>query len=403
MHAPQTKPPAAAVWALGLTQVVGFGTLFYSFAILAPAISAEFSLPAQWPFGALSVALFFGSLISPAAGRLADRFGAGRMMTAGSGAAALALAAAALAPERWSFAAALVAMELASCFVLYATAFVAVVQLGPAGGQRGIVHLTLIGGFASTMFWPLTTALHEQLSWREVYLVFAVLNLGICLPIHWWIARLSRRRHAAIAGGSGMTDQPAVPSARPGRRRVIFLLMLAGFAVEGFVLSAVLLHMVPLIGALGLGAAGVLVSTLFGPAQVASRLINMTFGGRLRQTALVIIAASLLPAGIAVALGFAPAVAGIAAFVILFGLGSGLLSIVTGTLPLEVLGREGYGASVGWMSAARQFTTAFAPFVFAVLMAEMGVRPSLAALLALAGVGIALFALLAWMTRPVGT
>lgn len=398
MHAPHTKPPAIAVWALGLTQVVGFGTLFYSFAILAPAISREFALPAQWPFGALSVALFLGSLISPAAGRMADRFGAGRMMTAGSGAAALALAAAALAPERWSFAAALVAMELASCFVLYATAFVAVVQLGPTGGQRGIVHLTLIGGFASTVFWPLTTALHEQLSWREVYLVFAALNLGLCLPIHWWIARLTRRRVAAIA--DGVADQPAPPSAPLVRRRAIFLVMLAGFAVEGFVLSAVLLHMVPLIGALGLGAAGVLVSTLFGPAQVASRLVNMTFGGRLRQTALVIVAASLLPAGIAVALGFAPTVAGIAAFVILFGLGSGLLSIVTGTLPLEVLGREGYGRSVGWMSAARQFTTAFAPFVFAVLMAEMGVRLSLAALLVLAGAGIALFGLLAWMTRP---
>ncbi|MBX3530139.1 MAG: arsenite efflux MFS transporter ArsK [Rhizobiaceae bacterium] len=400
MHAPQTKPPAAAVWALGLTQVVGFGTLFYSFAILAPAISVELAVPAQWPFGALSVALLFGSIISPAAGRMADRFGAGRMMTAGSAAAALTLAAAGLAPERWSFATALVAMELASCFVLYATAFVAVVQLGPAGGQRGIVHLTLIGGFASTVFWPLTTALHEQLSWREVYLVFAALNLCLCLPIHWWIARLSGRRLAATAGAVGAEDRPAPPSAPPARRRAIFLLMLAGFAVEGFVLSAVLLHMVPLIGALGLGAAGVLVSTLFGPAQVASRLINMTFGGTLRQTALVIIAATLLPTGIAVALGFAPTTAGIAAFVILFGLGSGLLSIVTGTLPLEVLGREGYGASVGWMSAARQFTTAFAPFVFAVLMAEMGVRPSLGLLLALAGCGIALFALLAWMTRP---
>jgi MFS family permease len=402
MHALQTKPPAAAVWALGLTQVIGFGTLFYSFAILAPAISDEFALPAQWPFGALSVALFFGSLISPAAGRMADRFGAGRMMTAGSAAAALTLAAAALAPERWSFAAALVAMELASCFVLYATAFVAIVQLGPAGGQRGIVHLTLIGGFASTVFWPLTTALHGELSWREVYLVFAALNLALCLPIHWWIARLTRRRLAAVAEGAGAAGRPAA-SAPSGRRRSVFLLMLAGFAVEGFVLSAVLLHMVPLIGALGLGAAGVLVSTLFGPAQVASRLINMTFGSKLRQTVLVIIAASLLPAGIAVALGFAPAVAGIAVFVVLFGLGSGLLSIVTGTLPLEVFGHEGYGGSVGWMSAARQFTTAFAPFVFAVMMAEMGVRPSLAALLALAGCGIALLAALAWMTRPART
>ena len=62
-----------------------------------------------------------------------------------------------------SFVAALIAMELASCFVLYSTAFVAIVQIGPVGAQRSITHLTLIAGFASTLFWPLTSLLHEHL------------------------------------------------------------------------------------------------------------------------------------------------------------------------------------------------------------------------------------------------
>ena len=74
--------------------------------------------------------------------------------------------------------------------------------------------------------------------------------------------------------------------------------MLAGFAIEGFVLSAILLHMVPLLAVLGLGTAGVMVAALFGPSQVASRLINMVFGGRLSQTLLAVIAASLLAAGL---------------------------------------------------------------------------------------------------------
>ena len=194
MHAPDPKAPAAAIWALGLTQVVGYGTLFYSFAILAPAMSIDLGIEQQWAFGALSFALFLGSLISPLAGRMADRHGAGRVMTLGSGAAALSLAACAMAPGQWKFAAALVAMELSSCLVLYATAFVAIVQLGGAHGQRSITHLTLIGGFASTVFWPFTAVLHEHLSWREVYVVFAVLNLCVCLPIHAWVARLIRRR-----------------------------------------------------------------------------------------------------------------------------------------------------------------------------------------------------------------
>ena len=34
-----SKPvPASAVWALGITQIVGYGSLYYSFSVLAPAI-----------------------------------------------------------------------------------------------------------------------------------------------------------------------------------------------------------------------------------------------------------------------------------------------------------------------------------------------------------------------------
>ena len=392
MHSPDVKAPALAVWALGLTQIIGYGTLYYSFAILAPAMSAELGLPEQWVFGALSVALFLGSLLAPMAGRLADRYGAGRVMAAGSVAAALALAACAFAPDRITFVGALVMMELASCFVLYATAFVAIVQIGPVGAQRSITHLTLIAGFASTLFWPLTTALHAQLSWREIYLIFAALNLALCVPVHTWLMTLSRRHRPAAA--EVLQAVPVAAAERPagsGRRRTVFLLMMAGFAVEGFILSAILIHMVPLTQALGLGSAGVVVSALFGPSQVASRLVNLVFGGRLRQTDLAVIATLFLAAGLAVLLTTAPALTGIAVFVVLFGMGSGLVSIVGGTLPLEVLGRQGYGGSVGWMSAARQFSSSFAPFVLAVMMAKTTVPVALGLLLLVATSGVVIF------------
>lgn len=394
MHSPDAKAPALAIWALGLTQIVGYGTLFYSFSVLAPAMALELALPQQWVFAALSAALFLGSLFAPIAGRWADRFGAGRLMTAGSFAAAAALAACALSPGRVSFVAALIAMELASCFVLYATAFAAIVQIGPVGAQRSITHLTLIAGFASTLFWPLTSLLHEHLTWREVYLVFAALNLLICLPIHAWLMRLSRRRKNMMATHASATPPDHVPL-DAARTKVIFLLMLAGFAIEGFVLSAILLHMVPLLSVLGLGTAGVMVSALFGPSQVASRLINMVFGGRLAQTVLAVIAAALLAIGLLMLVLTTPVIPGIAIFVMLFGLGSGLASIVGGTLPLELFGRAGYGARLGWVSAARQFTSSFAPFVFALMMAQWSVEASLWWLVAIGTGGVAVFFLIA--------
>ncbi|RWN36937.1 arsenite efflux MFS transporter ArsK [Mesorhizobium sp.] len=396
------KIPAAALWALGLTQIIGYGTLYYSFSILVPSIALEFAWPEQWVFGALSASLLVGGLFAPTAGRWADRFGAGRVMTFGSAAAAAALVACAVAPGRVTFVLALMTMELASAFVLYSAAFVAIVQIGGAKAQRSITHLTLIAGFASTLFWPLTAALHEYLTWREVYLVFAGINVAICLPIHAWLARLSHRTDES-ASATPAAIGPAGGAIASGDRSRVFLLMLGGFAIEGFVLSSILVHMVPLTTALGLGSAGLVVTTLFGPSQVASRLINMLFGGRLAQTWLAVIGATLLPLGLVVLLATTPSVAGAIAFVILFGLGSGLASIVGGTLPLELFGRERYGARLGWVTAARQFSSALAPFALAMAMAGMGVQPSLWLTAAVGMLGILAFSAIILIRRqPLG-
>jgi len=362
--------PAAVIWALGLTQIVGYGTLYYSFSVLAPAMAADFGWSGEWVYAALAGSLVAGGLISPVAGAWADRFGAARVMTWGSAAAAAALVLCGLAPEGMTFVAGLVAIEVASAFVLYATAFAALAQIAGQSAQRSITHLTLIAGFASTLFWPLTSALHQVLTWREVYFVFAGLNLLTCLPVHAWLARFSRRRVAVKAMES---VDPAESPSRPG----VFLLMLSGFAALGFVSSAIMMHMVPLLAGLGLGAAGVVVTTLFGPAQVASRLVNMRFGRNLSQPLLAAIAAGLMPAGLMMLALTAPMPTGAAAFAVLFGLGSGLSSIVSGTLPLVLFGTRGYGRRLGWISSARLVVSAFAPFVFALVAALTATTASL--------------------------
>ena len=398
---PERSIPAGAIWGLGLTQIIGYGTLYYSFSILAPAMAKDFGLSEDWVFAALSASLFAGSLFAPIAGRWADRFGAGPIMTVGSVAAAIALALCAAAPGLTTFVLALLAMELSSSFVLYSAAFVVIVQIGAPRPQRSITHLTLIAGFASTLFWPLTSALHDYLTWREVYLVYAALNLGLCLPVHAWLMRLSRRNKEVPRQVDEITPV-VVKQARNSNQRHqqgVFLLMLAGFAIEGFVLSAIWIHMVPLTAALGLGTTGLVVSVLFGPAQVASRLTNMLFGGQLPQTHLAVLAASLLAAGLCTLLLTTPWVPGAFLFVILFGLGSGLTSIVGGTLPLELFGRYGYGSRLGWVSAARQITSAFAPLAFALMMSRTSVTSALWILAVTSSGGVVAFLAIALVTQ----
>lgn len=380
--------------ALGLSQIIGYGTLYYAFSVLAPGIATDLNWSREWVFGALSIALLAGGFISPWVGKWMDRYGAGRIMTFGSIAAAAALAGCALAPEKATFVAGLIAIELASTFVQYGAAFALLVQIDDERAPMNITYLTLIGGFASTILWPITAALQEYLSWREVYLVYALVNLLICTPIHFWLSTLSRPKGEDRAARSRDSGGNHVAGVLPvARRRGAFILMAIGFSLLSFINAATLVHMLPTLGALGLGAMGVVVSTLFGPAQVASRLTNMLFGKELRAPTLAIIAATFEPLAIAILMTSAPWIPGALAFSIIFGLGSGLSSIINGTLPLYLFGKDGYGELTGRIAAIRLTVTATAPFIYALLMENLGVTPALGfmVVLGICAIGIFLF------------
>ncbi|WP_183739988.1 arsenite efflux MFS transporter ArsK [Rhizobium sp. BK196] len=383
--------PVSAIAALGVTQIIGYGTLYYSFSILAPDMAATLGWSNEWTFGALSVALLAGGLTAPWLGVLIDRIGAGRVMTSGSAAAAIALVACAYAPGKASYVAALIAIEVAANFVQYGAAFALLVQLRPQAASRSITYLTLIAGFASTIFWPITTALHAALSWQSVYLVFAVLNMAVCVPVHAWLSRGAAKRRATTSPAA-LRVEGILP---PARRRLGFGLMVIGFSLMSLVGSAMLVHMVPLLSGLGLGGAAALVGTLFGPSQVGSRLINMIFGKGLPALWLALIAAVLIPGGVLVLLLSAPSVVGAMLFAIIFGMGNGLLSIASGTLPLQLFGSDGYGKLQGRMMAARLILSALAPFVLAFGMATIGITPSLSITAALGGLAIVAFLLIA--------
>lgn len=369
---------------LGITQILGYGTVYYSFAVLAGDIAAEFGWPVSRIFGAFSLALLVGGFTAPLAGRLIDRHGAGAVMAAGSLATTVALAATAWAPGPIAFAAGLIAVEAASTLILYDAAFAALVQAcGPHARSR-ITQLTLIAGFSSTIFWPFTTWLHGSLGWREVLLVFAALNLLVCLPLHLLIARMPPMRDEPREAGAA--PAPAwigeAPMAALGRR--VFALIALGFALSGFLLSAVLTQMLPMLTALGLGTSALLVSTLFGPAQVLVRFASIGLGRRRHPLVVTIFGMAMLPLAATILALSAPAAAGAALFAVLLGFGSGLKSIVQGTLPLALFGSAAYGTRLGTLALARQFLAAAAPFALAWMMESFGPR---AALLALVGVG----------------
>lgn len=320
-------------------------------------------------------------------------------MTIGSALAALTLALCAWSPSVAIFAIAIILLEVSSGMVLYQAAFAALVESDPRTASRSITYLTLIGGFASTIFWPISASLTGYLSWREIYLVFAALNLFLCMPLHYWIRSLGKK-----SGEASTRPRETVIGAIPphARRRAMVVVSLA-FALLGFTLAAILAHMVPMLGSIGLGAAAVVIGSLFGPAQVLSRLINMVFGRNLSPPGLAVLSAVLIVFGVLILLMTGNWLPGAAAFAICLGLGSGINSIAQGSLPLYLFGSDGYGAITGKMAAARLAVGAGAPFVFAAAMENIGLSFSLVANACLGAISIAAFIAVAVSCRQPAT
>ena len=382
------RVPVGIILALGVTQIIGYGTLYYSFSILAPDMAVDLGWSTDQIFLIFSAALLVGGLIAPVIGRWMDRFGAGRLMAIGSAVAALTLAACASSFSPAAYVASIVALEVASAMVLYQAAFAALVEISPRTAGRSITYLTLIAGFASTIFWPITSALHSVLGWREIYFIYAALNLAACLPLHFWIAR---DRSSGNTRASNATTEPIRGVLTPNSRTYGLVLATAAFALQGFALSAILVHMVPMLTSMGLGASSVMVGAIFGPAQVLSRLVNMLFGRDFSPVLLATLSAILVAAAIAVLVLSGSWLPGAVLFALLLGLGSGINSIAQGSLPLWLFGSQGYGALTGQMAAARLVTAAAAPFIFALMTERAGTQVALAVSATLGGAAIFAF------------
>ena len=373
------RPIWPIVLAFGITQIVGYGTLYYAFAILVPAVAAELEVPPSTLFGVLSAGLLLGGLVAPRLGRAMDRFGAPRLMVLGSAIVPVLLGLLALTPGLFGFAILIVLIQIVSVLVLYDAAFASLAQIAGQEARRSITHLTLIAGFASTLFWPLTGWLVSHLDWRQVYALFALMQLVLVLPLHAWIARRVGDGRRSTAGGGSATVTAPPPAPRP---RVFWLVALS-FALTGTLGSALSIHMVAVLQATGLHEGAYLAAMLMGPAQVASRLTDALFWRNLHPVIVATIAASAYPLAMLVMLLAPAGLLTAAAFAVLFGVGQGLSSIVKGTVPLALFGAGGYAAMLGRLTRIRVLLGAGAPFVFAAAVDTVGAKISLGILLAI--------------------
>ncbi len=377
--------PSFATLGMGVSMTVGYGTLYYSFSILAPEIAREFGWSQSFVFAVFSIGLLGGAVSAPIVGRLIDRFGARPVLAFGSILAAAMLAGLSMVQNGWQFAVVTLAAEFISLAVQYDAGFAALAQRHGQDARSQITLVTLVAGFASTVFWPLIQWLLTMMSWREVYLVLAALNLVLALPVH--VLWPSYRAPATRAAGA---DASAAAMA-PASRRPHLALMAISLSAGGFVLSAMGASLLVLLGDAGFTpAAATLAGSLIGPSQVAARLIEYARRGVLSPpvTGLIATGAIFIAPVLLFAAALIPAVAIVIVFAIFFGIGQGLTSIIRGVLPLHFFGTAGYGRTMGTLSGIRMVLSAAAPVSIIFVNEELGVAAAIGCLLLMGAVGL---------------
>lgn len=391
-------PMLVAVIALGITQITAWGTSLYALGVLGLPIVRDTGWSKTLVFGGLTLGLLSSAVISTWAGRLIDRRGGRVVMTAGSALMGVALALLALVHSEAQWLAAWVVVGIAMRLTLYDAAFAALAQVTPARARRAISYLTLFGGVASTIFWPIGYALDAAVGWRATLMIFAALNLLMCAPLHWFGLR---RRDASdvpdvpAAAPTGATAAAAEAPLLTGRDRLLALILFGWImSVSAFVYGAMAAHLVTAIAAGGVSAAtAVWLASLKGIAQTTARFGDIVLGKNLHPVNLGRITLAILPLAFAMLLLGGASFYTALAFTILFGAANGLSTIVRGAVPLALFGTRGYGEILGLLATPYLILNAVAPLIFAMLAETVSVTA--------ANVLLAVFALLAWASIEV--
>jgi hypothetical protein len=371
--------------AVGANQTLTWGMTFYLPAVIAGPAGDALGMSRAAVLGAFSTALLISGFCAPHVGRYIDRHGGRGILLASCAITAAGLLGLGAAEGPVSWYAAWLVVGVGMSLGLYDVAFSTVGCLLGREAAPVITGITLLAGFASTIFWPIGAKLVQAMGWRETLFIYAAAQVAVNLPLVL----------AFVPGGRPQQAAAKATAGDGGRVRIAAYAFLASFfTMRWFVSSAVAVFILPLLRGFGLSLDhAIFVSALIGPGQVAGRMIEWSLGGRFDLLMRARIAALVSPLSFLILLAGGP-LAG-PAFALLYGMSNGILTINRGTLPMAIFGPSGYASLLGWLAVPVLLAQAGAPTLAAPVMDALAPGGVVVA----AAVATGLAALLLWPLR----
>jgi MFS family permease len=382
------------ITALGIAQILAWGTSFYFPAVFAGPIVADAGWSLGYVVGGTSVGLLVAGLISPQVGKIIDVRGGRPILFASSLFYAAGLIGIGLAPALPIYLMAWVLLGIGMGTGLYDAVFAALGRMYGSAARGPITNLTLFGGFASTVCWPLSAFMIEHIGWRQACFVYAGLHVLVALPLQMAVIRRAPKSAAAThADTAQSTSPPAIAN-----ETLIFALLALVLSIAAGIGSIVVVHLLIFLQARGVDfAVAVSLGTLFGPAQVGARVVERLFGSRYHPIWTMIGSCTLMAVGLLLLAGrfsILPLV------ILLYGAGYGISWIGRGTLPLALFGPVRFPRLMGKLAFPSLIVQALAPSAGALLIEASGAAATIGVLTALALINVVLIGLLWAVCRP---
>lgn len=375
---------------LGIGQILGWGSSFYLPAVLARPIATELGWPFSWVIGGASLGLLVAGLASRRIGKIIHRTGGMPVLIASSLLFALGLATLAQASHLTEFYLAWAIIGLGMGAGLYDAAFSTLGKIYGDAARRPITALTLWGGFASTVCWPISAYWLDTVGWRDACLVYAAIHLLLGLPLY------------ALALPRGQSERidnpaPAATSRLVTGHPYLFAVLAVAITIGSALVSITGIHLLTMLQAQDIAlATAVAFGALIGPSQVGARIVEILFGNRYHPVWTLGASTILMTGGLAL-LSWSPTIAAVA--IVIYGSGVGIQSIARGTVPLVLYGKERYALVIGRLAMCALLAQSVSPTLTAMLFEVVGVTDTLHILTALAATNIALVAVLGRLSR----
>jgi MFS family permease len=355
------------VAALAITTTVSYGVLYYAFSAVLDPMRTDLRISTTTATGALTLASLTSAVLSVPVGRRLDARGGHGLMTGGSVLAAASVLAWSQVDTPLQLYAVFVAIGVASAMVLYPPALAVIVaDTSPERRTTALLGVTLVAGFASSIFIPLTGQLIHALGWRHALQILAGVVAVATVPLH---SIALRRTH---------TTPTATPRKLPGPpQRVLrdtrFWLLAGAFVLHGAALAVIGVHLVTYLTRLGhTPTTAATLAGLLGLLSVTGRILTTILRRWLPMASITATIMTLQGLSLAALPAAGRTVSGAAACLIAFGLGFGVASIAKPAILLDRYGDHGYATIAGILGTPTTIAAATAPLAAAALATSLG-------------------------------